>query len=70
MDSSSSDTPQSADENMIEVPPTTVPEIQDPAEPLHEHDMADNDVSAKFHDGQILRFVRVRFPGNNRPLAF
>ena len=70
MDSSSSDTPQSADENMLETPPPSLPEIQEPSEPLHEHDKADNDVSAKFHDGQLLRFVRVRFPGNNRPLAF
>jgi cell fate regulator YaaT (PSP1 superfamily) len=70
MDSSSSDTPQSADENMLETPPPTVPEIQEPAEPLHEHDQADNDVSSKFHDGQMLRFVRVRFPGNNKPMPF
>lgn len=55
---------------MIETPPSTVPEIQEPAEPLHEHDISDNDLSAKFHDGQILRFVRVRFPGNNKPMPF
>jgi cell fate regulator YaaT (PSP1 superfamily) len=24
----------------------------------------------RFHDGQVLRFVRVRFPGNNKPVAY
>lgn len=79
MDSSSSDTPQSADENIDGELKTDLNsdesqndsnESNEPAEPQNEFDRADAEVAAQFKDFQVLRFVRVRFPGNNRSFAF
>jgi cell fate regulator YaaT (PSP1 superfamily) len=79
MDSSSSDTPQSADENIdgelksdlnSNESQNDSNESNEPAEPQNEFDRADAEIAAQFKDGQVLRFMRVRFPGNNRSFAF
>lgn len=79
MDSSSSDTPQSADENIdgeiksdlnSEESQNDSSESNEVLEPQNEYDRADAEIAAQFKDFQVLRFIRVRFPGNNRSFAF
>ncbi|MBY0516276.1 MAG: hypothetical protein K2P81_05175 [Bacteriovoracaceae bacterium] len=70
MDSSSHDTPQEAEENIIENEQETLNENVEAPEALNEFDAADAEMVKEFKDNQVLRFVRVRFPGNNRSQAY
>ncbi|MFP5458205.1 MAG: stage 0 sporulation family protein [Bacteriovoracia bacterium] len=72
MDSSSSDTAHNADENTLDksTEKTAEESALEANEPLNEFDQADADIAANFKDGQLLRFMRVRFPGNNKSFAF
>lgn len=70
MDSSSSDTPQSAEENIAETPTTHPESPSEIGEPENEFDRADDQLARSFTEGQLLRFIRVRFPGNNKSFTF
>ena len=64
---------QHGDEN-LEVPSTEIildDDLSSENEAEREADQeAENREDSRFKEGQILRFVRVRFPGNSRSFAF
>ena len=65
----SSDTPlNNGDEPIIESPVIESPDEGNEIDEAARAEQAKQD--ARFHEGQVLRFVRVRFPGNNRSFAF
>ena len=67
MNDSSDTLPTGEDETIID-PSLNEAELNEPSD--EEDQAADTKTDERFTEGQLLRFIRVRFPGNNRSFAF